>query len=89
MPRTEICGLNYFLVQIGSSLLGAYTQLHASRIEFFFAHPSKMCLYEIDVINPLMFLSMMYNYNQSLLTALFYKFSKYRNMSLSLRSVMT
>lgn len=89
MPRTEMCGLNYLLVQVGSSLLGAYTQLHASRIEFIFAHPSKMCLYEIDVINPLMFLSMMYSYNQFLLTALFHKFSKYRNMSFSLRSVMT
>lgn len=41
MLRTEVCGLNYFLLKTGSSLLGAYTQLHVSRIEFFFAHPSK------------------------------------------------
>lgn len=82
MPRTEICGLNYFLVQIGSSLLGAYNATTCLQNLIFFAHPSKMCLYEIDVINPLLFLSMMYSYNQFLLTALFYKFSKYRNMSL-------
>lgn len=42
MPRTEIRGLNYFLLKAGGSLFGAYTQLHVSRIEFFFAHPLKI-----------------------------------------------
>lgn len=90
MPRTEICGLNYSLLQVGSSLLGAYTQLYVSRTDFFFLFIHwKLCLCEIDAINPLMFLSVMYSYNQFLLTALLHKFSKYRNMSLSLKSVMT
>lgn len=89
MPRTEICGLNYFLLQIGSRLLGAYTPLHVSRIEFFVFIHQKLCLSEIDAINSLRFLSMMYSYNQFLLTAVFYKFSKYRNISLSLKSAMT
>lgn len=90
MPSTDIGGLNYFLLQIGSSLLGAYTQLHVSRTDFLlFVDHQKLCLYEIDAINPLMVLSVMYSYNQFLLTALLCKFSKYRNMSLSLKSVMT
>lgn len=45
MPRTEICGLNYSLLQVGSSLLGAYTQLHVSRTDFFFCSSIENCVY--------------------------------------------
>lgn len=45
MPRTEIRGLNYFLLKAGGSLFGAYTQLHVSRIEFFFCSSIENCVY--------------------------------------------